>query len=80
MNIREPWSYTDPVIASRLVVHTDDRGFVQITIKHATDPNRVIAVRIRDEAFQGLIDELIAAQYALGQVSDSPSPSEEGRP
>jgi hypothetical protein len=69
MNIREPWSYTDPVIESRLVIYVDDRGFVQVTIKHATDPNRVIAVRIRDEALQELIDELIAAQYALGQRS-----------
>jgi hypothetical protein len=69
MNIREPWSYTDPVIESRLVLYTEDRGFAQITIKHATDPDRVIAVRIRDEALQGLIDELIAAQYALGQRS-----------
>jgi hypothetical protein len=31
-------------------IYTEDRGFVQITIKHATDPNRVIAVRIRDIA------------------------------
>lgn len=68
MNIREPWRYTDPVLGAQTVIYTDDRGFVQISIKHATDRARVMATRIRDDALQALIDELIAAQLAISEV------------
>jgi hypothetical protein len=76
VNIRPPYRYVDPVIGARTSVYVDDRGFVQISMAHASDPALVMATRIRDEALDGLIEELIAARNAIAAAT----PASAGEP
>jgi hypothetical protein len=67
-NIVKPMSYIDPVVQTRLRVYADDRGFAQLTISRGDDPMGCIAVRIRDEALDELIDVLTLARDAAKQA------------
>jgi hypothetical protein len=64
VNILQPLTYTDPIIGLELRAYADDRGFAQLTISKPGAPLATLAVRIRDEDLDRLIDVLNAARAA----------------